>query len=536
MESIKRYDFLYRARPLDIFKKRIDFDILGQKDMNRLSVLPLFSQAEKHGRRRAIIASDGVFTYPQLLSASKRVASGLLTAEGDLHETRVAYLIPPGFQHVAVQWGIWRAGGIAVPLSLFHPGAELEYTIKDADAAILVAHPELATRLQPIAESLRRRYVLMDELLHSQARALPEISPERRALILYTSGTTGKPKGVVIAHKSILAQVTSLVEAWGWSSQDHILNVLPLNHIHGIINILTCALWSGAICEFRPRFEAEDVWSRILKGRITLFMAVPTIYVKLISSWKAASPEFQKKISAACSKMRLFVSGSAALPVNVLEEWRAITGQTILERYGMTETGMVLSNPLRGERLPGSVGAPLPGVKVRLANERGESVKDGVPGEIRVKSPLVFLEYWKKPEAAKAAFQRGWFCTGDIAVRENGRYRILGRSSSDIIKTGGYKVSALEIEGVLVTHPEVEECAVVGVEDPVWGERVGAALVIRPGSHLTLGSIMRWAKDRLASYKIPSQIRIVTALPRNELGKASKQRVGELFKDGSRFR
>jgi malonyl-CoA/methylmalonyl-CoA synthetase len=418
-----------------------------------------------------------------------------------------------------------------VPLSLSHPGVELEYTIEDSDAAFVVAHPELETKLRPLAESLRRRFILTDELLSSKVRVLPEVAPERRALILYTSGTTGKPKGVVTTHKNIAAQVTSLVEAWGWSRQDCILSVLPLNHIHGIINILTCALWAGATCELSPHFDAADVWARLLKGKINVFMAVPTIYVKLISFWKSASWEFQKKASAAGSMMRLFVSGSAALPAGVLEEWKGITGQTILERYGMTETGMVLSNPLRGERVPGSVGRPLPGVKVSLADERGKAVKDGNPGEIRVKSPLVFREYWRKPEATKAAFERGWFRTGDIAVREKGRFRILGRSSTDIIKTGGYKVSALEIEGVFATHPEVEECVVVGVEDPVWGERVAAALVIRPGSPLTLEAIMGWAKERLAGYKIPSQLRIVTALPRNEMGKVSKQRVGLLFKD-----
>ena len=496
--------------------------------MNRLS-LPLFGQAERHRRRTAIIASEGVFTYGQLLSASRRVASGLLSAEGDLQEGRVAYLIPPGFQYAAVQWGVWRAGGIAVPLSLFHPPVELEYTIQDSDAAVLVAHPELETKLRPIAASLRRRFVLTDELLGSEVRALPEVRPERRALILYTSGTTGKPKGVVITHDNIAAQVTSLVEAWGWSSQDHVLSVLPLNHIHGIINVLTCALWAGADCEIRPRFDAEEVWALILKGKINVFMAVPTIYGKLISSWKAAPSDLRKKISIACSKIRLFVSGSAALPVNVLGEWRAMTGQTILERYGMTETGMVLSNPLRGERVPGSVGAPLPGVNVKLVNEAGEPVKNGIPGEILVKSAMVFREYWRNPEATKRAFRRGWFCTGDIAVREKGRYRILGRSSSDIIKTGGYKVSALEIEGVLVTHPEVMECAVVGVEDPVWGERVGAALVLRAGGRLTLESLKNWAKDRLAAYKIPRQIRMVAALPRNEMGKVSKQQVRQLL-------
>src|SRR4030042_2273777 len=260
--------------------------------MKKDSGLALIERAKRYEQRKAIIASEGAYSYRQLLDASMRCASGLLSDGDDLKEKRVAYLIPPGFQHVAVQWGIWRAGGIAVPLSLFHPGAELEYTVTDADAAGVVAHPQQEAKLRPIAESLGRRFILTDELLRSGTRPLPGVLPDPRSLILYTSGTTGRPKGVVITHRNIMAQVTSLVEAWGWISEDHILNVLPLNHIHGIVNILTCALWVGAVCELSARFDAQDVWSRILKGKISVFMAVPTIYVKLVSSWTSASPSY----------------------------------------------------------------------------------------------------------------------------------------------------------------------------------------------------------------------------------------------------
>jgi len=497
--------------------------------------LPIIKRARQNMRRRAIIAKEGEFTYQQLLNASEEVSSCLLDGSDDLKEMRVAFIIQPGFHYAAVQWGIWRAGGIAVPLSLFHPRPEVEYTIKDTDAAVVLAHPDLESNIRPIAEDYNRRFVLTTDVPGTESQKLPEIDVNRRAMILYTSGTTGKPKGVVTTHKNIEFQVKSLVSAWEWSPEDHILSVLPLNHIHGIINVLTCALWSGATCEILSKFDAEEVWARILEGNLTLFMAVPTIYVKLIAYWEDASSKKQREMSAACSKLRLMVSGSAALPVDVLKKWKHISGHVLLERYGMTEIGMALSNPLHGKRVPGYVGSPLPGIQIRLVNERGELVEPGNQGEIQVKGEGVFLEYWRKPDATQNAFDNGWFCTGDIAVVKNGIYRILGRSSLDIIKTGGYKVSALEIEEILRTHPDIEECAVVGVEDPVWGERVSAALVLKAGSDLTFDLLKKWSEERLAKYKIPNQIRVLNSLPRNEMGKVSKPAVSQLFKNTNKL-
>jgi malonyl-CoA/methylmalonyl-CoA synthetase len=497
--------------------------------------LPLIQRARQNMMRRAIIAKEGEFTYQQLLNASNEVSSCLLDGSDDLKEMRVAFLIPPGFHYAAVQWGIWRAGGIAVPLSLFHPRPELEYTIKDTDAAVVLAHPDLESSIRPLAQDSNRRFVLTTDVPGTEPQKLPEIDVNRRAMILYTSGTTGKPKGVVTTHTNIEVQVKSLVSAWEWSPQDHILGVLPLNHIHGIVNVLTCALWSGATCEILSKFDAEGVWARILDGNLTLFMAVPTIYVKLIACWEDASSKQQREMSAACSKLRLMVSGSAALPVDVLKKWKHISGHVLLERYGMTEIGMALSNPLHGKRIPGYVGKPLPGIQVRLVNERGELAEPGEQGEIQVKGDGVFLEYWRKPDATQNAFDKGWFCTGDTAVVNNGIYRILGRSSLDIIKTGGYKVSALEIEEMLRTHPDIEECAVVGVEDPVWGERVSVALVLKAGKGLTFDSLKKWSEERLAKYKIPNQILVLKSLPRNEMGKVSKPEVSQLFKDTNKL-
>ena len=488
----------------------------------------LVARAQQYPERTAIGAAEGTFTYRDLLEASARVAGGLLGGQDDLGETRVAFLVSPGFGYVATQWGIWRAGGVAVPLAPSHPPPELDYVIRDSDAAVVVADTELAPRLDT-APAAVRRLSTATALAAAAPTGLPEVADTRRAMILYTSGTTGKPKGVVTTHANLEAQVRSLVTAWEWRADDRILLVLPLHHVHGIINVLGCALWSGARCDMPVQFDPGDTWERIAHGNLTLFMAVPTIYHKLIAAWEAAPPQRRQTWSGGCAHMRLMVSGSAALPVRTLERWREISGHTLLERYGMTEFGMALSNPLVGERRPGSVGTPLPGVEVRLVAEDGTPVGPGTSGELEVRGPGVFREYWRRPEATAAAFRGGWFRTGDVAVVEDGAYRMLGRASVDIIKTGGYKISALEVEEVLRTHPAIAECAVVGVDDAEWGERVCAAVELAPGSSLTLPDLRAWAKERLAPYKVPRALSVVQALPRNALGKVMKREVTKLF-------
>jgi malonyl-CoA/methylmalonyl-CoA synthetase len=497
-----------------------------------VSDLPLIARAKAHGRRAAIQDPNGTHAYSDLLSASARAAGALLGGRGDLQEARVAFLTPPDFSYAAVQWGIWRAGGIAVPLAISHPAGEWEYALRDSGASVVVAGPSLAEAVREPAGRAGVPVLSTAAVLGAPPAPLPRVLREWRAMMVYTSGTTGRPKGVVTTHANLESQVTCLVDAWGWTPDDRIVLVLPLHHVHGIVNVLTCALWTGALCEMLPAFEAEAVWERLASGEPTLFMAVPTIYRKLIAAWEAADPTRQSRWSAGAARLRLMVSGSAALPVQTLTRWREITGHTLLERYGMTEIGMALSNPLHAERRPGSVGAPLPGMEVRLVDEHGAPVGDGTPGEIEVRGGNVFLEYWGRPDATREAFRDGWFRTGDVAVRDAGAYRILGRTSVDIIKTGGYKVSALEIEEVLRTHPAIAECAVVGVADADWGERVAAAVELRPGSVLDLESLKGWAREQLAPYKIPRALRVVAALPRNAMGKVTKPDVAALFRTG----
>jgi malonyl-CoA/methylmalonyl-CoA synthetase len=539
-----------------------------------MSDLPLFGAAHAYPDSIAVVDESGEHTYAWLDRRSRLRAAQLLDGAPDLAEARVAFLMQPGLEYVVTQWAIWRAGGVAVPLSPLHPIPELEHAIDDSGATILVSGDGLDQRLRPLAEKrelafravasggyeVRPILPLVAEEEKARAAAdegraeLPAIDPDRRALILYTSGTTGRPKGVVTTHAALDAQMRSIIEAWAWVASDRILHVLPLHHTHGIVVALGCALYSGATVEFGD-FEPNVVWNRLASGDISVFMAVPTIYVKLLRAWEEADDFTRARWSRGGRMLRLMTSGSAALPVSVFERWEDITGRRLLERYGMTETGMILSNPYEGDRLSGTVGQPLPGIDVRLVhpddgrvlaeglheNEAGES------GEIQVRGDTVFSEYWGRAEETATEFSDGWFRTGDEAVLDRGYYRILGRRSVDILKSGGYKVSAVEIEELLRAHPGVRDCAVVGLPDEEWGERIAAAVVTEPGAWFvpdlsppasggggklgesTQAVLDPWLRDRLAGYKVPREWRCVDDLPRNTMGKVQKVAVRKLF-------
>lgn len=490
----------------------------------------IIERARQFGGRVALHVGTESFTYDDLLARSAQIASALLGGKSDLQEARVAYLVPAGFDYVTTQWGIWRAGGVAVPLSQSATEKELAYTLGDCEPACVITTSELAQRVSTPCQQLGLPIVCGDEIDGSPQQTLPEIVGDRRAMILYTSGTTSRPKGVVTTHGCIEAQIESLVEAWCWREKDRIPLFLPLHHIHGIINVLSCALWSGAQVDACGRFDMDVVLRRVAADAYTVFMAVPTIYVKLIRALESMTRDDRTAVIDGFAKMRLMVSGSAALPASVHEQWTSLTGQKLLERYGMTEVGMALSNPYDGERRPGAVGRPLPGVEIRLRSENGEAVEsENESGEIQVRGDNVFLEYWRRDSATAESFVDGWFRTGDIAVLEDGYYRIMGRSSVDIIKSGGYKLSALEIEAALLDHPSIGECAVVGIADETWGEIVAAAVVLKGDEPLDLDQLRQWSGDRLSPYKIPRRLLCVAELPRNAMGKVTKPSVTHLF-------
>jgi malonyl-CoA/methylmalonyl-CoA synthetase len=513
--------------------------------------------------RLAIVDPAGSWTYADLARDAAHLARTLVaqSGTGDLAEARVALLSTPGHDFVVGLLATWMAGGIAVPLHPAHPDAELDHVLSDAGVGLVLASPahaepayRLATRHTAVLSLIPRKgardqrqssptppppaHGLGEAEPSSWAGALPEVGPERGAMIVYTSGTTGRPKGAVHTHRSLAAMARSMVDAWRWTPDDRILLVLPLHHVHGIVNVTLCPLWVGAVCEAPGGFDAVATWDRLASGELTLFMAVPTIYRRLITAWDDADTDTDRRAawSAGAAKARLMVSGSAALPVSTLERWTGLTGHVLLERYGMTELGMVLSNTL-DHRAPGHVGEPMPGVELRLVDDDGGDLdpRGDVPGELLVRGPQVFAGYWGRPDATAAAFADGWFRTGDVAVHDPDGYRLLGRSSVDIVKTGGEKVSALEIEEVYRTHPGVADAAVVGVADAEWGERVCMALVLRPdagdagGAAAAADDLRAWGKQRMAAYKVPSRFVVVDDLPRNALGKVVKAEIVPLF-------
>ena len=501
------------------------------KARRRVGKMDLLSRSTHRHNAIAIVAEEGTYTFETLTLAAQQVASALLDGRNDLDEKRVAFLVSPGYRYTAVLLGIWAAGGVAVPLATSHPAAELRHVVEDADASFIVCGTEFRDRLEPIAEARALELIDADEIVFGSnlMLELPVVDSARRALILYTSGSTGPPKGVVWTHHSVQAQLRILSEAWEWTENDRALLVLPLHHVHGLINVLGCSLWNAATCEILPAFDADEALARLAHGEVTIFMAVPTIFRRLIAAWEALETSDRDRVTAVLRTLRLMVSGSAALPVPTLERWQEVAGHTLLERYGMTEIGMALSNPYRGARTPGSVGRPLPTVEVRLVDSVGKPVVRGTQGEIEVKGPSVFAEYWRLPETTAASFHQDWFRTGDVAIVEENKYRILGRQSVDIIKSGAEKVSALEVEDVLRTHVEVKDCAVVGLPDNDWGERVVVAIVPTGKTRPSLDDLQDFARPLLAPYKLPRQLLVLDALPRNAMGKVVKPRLKELF-------
>jgi malonyl-CoA/methylmalonyl-CoA synthetase len=471
---------------------------------------------------------ETVLSYGDLFATADALAAGL-AAQGLGKGDRVAFFLGNRPEFVTAYLAVIRLGAVMVPINLAYRQREIVHMLGDAEPRLLITERSLLPILDEMEERDRRslqRVILAEELdgLEADAEGLawPIVSGSDPAMLLYTSGTTGRSKGAVIAHDNVLATMTGLLAAWAWEPADALLLTLPLFHTHGLVVGLHCALAAGATVLLRRRFDAAEVAADLHAGEPTLFFGVPTMYVRLVE-------ELRRRDSARSGDlghMRLFCSGSAPLAPETFAAFRELTGQDILERYGMTETGMNLSNPYAGPRLPGTVGTPLPGVSARIVDREDRDLPPGAEGDLLVAGSNVFAGYWRAPEKTAESFVhddlgRRWFRTGDLAREDpvNGYITLLGRSR-ELILTGGFNVYPREVEEVLATFPGVREAAVVGRPHPEWGEVPVAFLVA--DSALDDDALIAFCKSQMAGFKVPRRFEYVETLPRNALGKVQK--------------
>jgi len=459
----------------------------------------------------AVTVGERTLTYAQLRFAAGGVAARLAGVE------RAAVWAESTLEAIVAVVALIEAGIELVPLNPKLGSSELEHILSDSRPEVVVCGPQVA----PLGH-LRRLHV---DLQAGGELPPSPVDPERVALVIYTSGTTGKPKGVLLPRRAVAANLDALAGAWSWTSEDRLTHALPIFHVHGLVLGTLGPLRRGGQLHHLGRFSPEAVTAALTDGATMLF-GVPTMYHRL-----AEAVETDPAAAAALSRARLLVSGSAALPAKTFERIRGATGQRIVERYGLTETLMNTAVRSDGERRPGEVGAPLPGVDLRIVGDDGEDApSDGETiGEVVVRGPNLFLGYLNRPEATAEVVRDGWFWTGDLATRaRDGYVRIVGRKSTDLIKTGGFKVGAGEIEGALLEHPAVSEVAVAGRPDEDLGERIEAWVVLRDGAPPpSTGELANHVASLLAPHKRPRQVHFVAELPRNAMGKVVKQQLPE---------
>ena len=473
-----------------------------------------------------LIPDGSVIHYEDLDATSSRIAHALIAA-GCRRGDRVAVQVDKCWEALALYLACLRAGLVFLPLNTGYQKSELSYLFGDAEPAVIVCQPEAEERIAALRPEARVLTLAAGEgTLLDRADGEPEnfgtvlSQPDDLAAIVYTSGTTGRPKGAMLTHRNVGSNALALVNCWGFTRGDVLLHALPIYHVHGLFVACHCALLSGSRMLWLPKFDAHEV--RGLLPRATVMMGVPTFYTRLL-----ALPVFG---AADCRSMRLFISGSAPLLPETFEQFRARAGCTILERYGMSETGMNTSNPLAGERIAGTVGPPLPGVSVRVVDAEGRPCAAGEVGGIEVKGPNVFAGYWRMPEKTRDEFTGdGYFRTGDVGeMLPNGYLRIVGRAK-DLIITGGLNVYPKEIEERIDALSGVLESAVIGLPDADFGEAVVAIVVANPGHTLTESGVVAALKGEIASFKVPKRVHFVDDLPRNAMGKVQKNVLREKY-------
>ncbi|WP_323016202.1 malonyl-CoA synthase [Castellaniella sp.] len=478
----------------------------------------------------AIEAPERTYSWQDIDALSGRMAN-LLRSLDVPAGARVAVQVDKSPEALMLYLATLRAGLVYLPLNTAYHEAEVAYFLEDAEPVVVVCSDGARSWCEPLAHSKGavRVFTLnadgQGSLVQAAAGQDPAFdtvhnAPDDLAAILYTSGTTGRSKGAMLTHANLASNAMTLKTYWGWQADDVLLHMLPIFHVHGLFVASHGALLAGARMIWLPKLDVDQALHYL--PRCTLMMGVPTYYVRLL-----ADARFDR---AACRNMRLFISGSAPLLVDTFREFQARSGIPILERYGMSETGMITSNPYdpaRGERLPGTVGPALPGITVRVVDDDDQSLAVGEPGHVQVRGPNVFAGYWRMPEKTRQEFTSdGWFRTGDIGVLggtgiPDDYLSIVGRSK-DLIITGGYNVYPKEIEMVIDTMPGVQESAVIGIPHADFGEAVVAVVVPRAGAAVDTDAMLAELKIGLANFKVPKQIHVADALPRNTMGKVQK--------------
>lgn len=490
----------------------------------------LFRALSETPDRVAFRLGDQALTYGELDARSRRVAAGLLASNvrrGD----RLASLLPTGFELVVTLLAAYRVGAVFVPINTRYREAEVGHILEDSGAARIFVEggSEHDALLDNVPECPRRVRVggagtgdggdFAALEAHAPLEGPPVPDDEDLALLIYTSGTTGRSKGVELPFRAVVSNIDALTTLWQWTADDVLVLALPLFHVHGLGIGVHGTLIRGCTADLHRRFDAEAVADAV-DGGGTIFMGVPTMYALL-----ARAMDEDPSVADKLRKARLLTSGSAALSVHLFERFERETGHRILERYGMSETMLTLSNPYDGERRRGSVGRPVPGCEVRVVDDAMNDVEPGAVGQIVVRGTSLLRGYWNLPDKTAESFVDGWFVTGDAAtMAADGYVSIVGRRSVDIIKSGGFKISAREIEEVAERDPRVVEVAVVGLPDDVWGERITAFVVAVDGADTDALAydLVESTGTELADYKRVREVRFVDALPRNALGKVQK--------------
>lgn len=481
-------------------------------------------QFAKHAEKVLLITEQNIsYSYADIEQQSARIAN-FLRALGAAPGDRISVQVEKSPMALCLYLACLRAGLVFHPLNPAYQAPELKYFLSNAEPTVVVCDSAKLDSLRTIVEAENIQHLLTldadgsGDLMENSLACAPQFTCIERAAddmaaLLYSSGTTGVPKGIMLTHENLRSNAQTLVAAWGFTDQDRLLHALPIFHVHGLFVALGCVLVSGASMRWLPAFDSNAVINHL--PETSVFMGVPTYYTRLLDD-----PKFTQEVA---NHVRLFVSGSAPLLVETFDQFAQLTGQPILERYGMTETNMNASNPLHGERKAGTVGPPLPGVEIRVADDNHRSVASGEIGNLQVRGPNVFKGYWKLPEKTAEDFTTdGFFNTGDKGlVDAQGYVTIVGRSK-DVVITGGLNVYPKEVELVLDGMEGVKESAVIGVPHPDFGEAVVAVVVVDSTQALTEADLINHAKTQLANFKIPKQVVFTEQLPRNTMGKVQK--------------